>query len=458
MAESATFELGVPQAVIKVDGSSLPPEQMDRMVMLSVKLDLEIASSFEIHLRQEGPESEETVKPDPFKVGSAVEIDIGTVESEPVRVIKGEVVALEPILPSGTEATLRVRGYDKLHRLTREKKTRTFIDVKHSDVAQTIAGDSGLTAKAGGTSVVHKHIYQNNQTDLEFLRGLADRNGYHVWVDEDDLFFDAPKVSGGGASTLKLEKDLLQTQLDVSLMAQPTKVIVRGWDPKEKKEIVGKAELGSFPSLGGKSGGEFAKKIGDASKRVSGINVTSQAEADEIAKSVLQDASYRFVQGSAKCRSLPELKVGGLVDLEGLGGMFSGKYLVTRATHIMTPTESATIFEFVSDSLKTGEQPEIMPAPPPPEEETQEIEIEFKDQDGNPVSGLDFLLKLPDGEEREGTLGDDGIVKADNLPKGKVTVTFAEEEEEEVQSDAGSGSDSTADSSTASKTTSKKKT
>lgn len=65
---------------------------------------------------------------------------------------------------------------------------------------------------------------------------------------------------------------------------------------------------------------------------------------------------------------------------------------------------------------------------PPPDNRKEKtwIEIRLVDQDGNPVSGGKYKLKITDGSVREGSLDDDGRVKVSGIDPGTCTLWFPE--------------------------------
>ena len=52
------------------------------------------------------------------------------------------------------------------------------------------------------------------------------------------------------------------------------------------------------------------------------------------------------------------------------------------------------------------------------------IEINLKDEDGEPMANEDYIIQLPDGSEIKGKLDSEGYVKAEGIPPGKVTIKF----------------------------------
>ncbi len=57
------------------------------------------------------------------------------------------------------------------------------------------------------------------------------------------------------------------------------------------------------------------------------------------------------------------------------------------------------------------------------------VEIELKDREGKPVPRKDYILRLPDGQERRGTLDGDGLAREDGIPPGRCVIEFPDLEE-----------------------------
>ncbi len=52
------------------------------------------------------------------------------------------------------------------------------------------------------------------------------------------------------------------------------------------------------------------------------------------------------------------------------------------------------------------------------------VEITLKDKDGNPIGGAKYKMRLPNGEIKEGTLDSNGQAKVENVPPGRVRVSY----------------------------------
>src|SRR3972149_3671450 len=107
-------------------------------------------------------------------IGKEIEIS-GKAEgqSSATQLTKGEVVAVEPEFTEDVGTTITIRGYDKSHRLHRGKKTRVFQNMTDSDMISDIAQEHNLDVQVDSTTVVHEHVFQDPQTDMEFVLDRA---------------------------------------------------------------------------------------------------------------------------------------------------------------------------------------------------------------------------------------------------------------------------------------------
>ena len=174
----------------------------------------------------------------PFDLTKEVEVLAQKADGTPVSLIKGEITALEPQYGEGMIAELLIRGYDKSHRLYRESKSKAFLNIKDSDLAGQIAGNAGLSSQIDATTTVYDHLYQHNQTDLEFLMQRAWRIGYECFVADGKLYFRKPP-RGSASVTLTWGDNLLSFSIRASLAEQVDEVMVKGWDPSSMQPIVG---------------------------------------------------------------------------------------------------------------------------------------------------------------------------------------------------------------------------
>ena len=336
-------EPSVPDFEVLVAGKALPLQTKALIFGILVDESVELPSMFALEIS--GSDDQDEANPwlddDTFGVGKAVEVRLGY-ESDLESIFKGEITALEPEFALCRLPVMTVRGYDRRHRLLRGRKTRTFVKKKDSDIASQIASESGLTGQSEDSKVTHEYIVQANQTDIEFLRERARRIQYEVMVDDKTLLFRPAAHARSEALTITPTDHLIEFSPRLTSAGQVTEVNVRGWSPKEKKEIVGTGKTGDEVSrMGGqKSGPKQAEgAFGAAVGLMSATPVMTQAEADQIAKARLNEVALEFIEGDGVCLGRTDLRAGKVIKIDGIGKRFGGQYYVTSAVHRYSPNK-----------------------------------------------------------------------------------------------------------------------
>lgn len=328
----------VPDFDILINGSPLPATAEPFVLGVTVDNDSELPSMFAIEMTSSDTQNAEIPWIDDqtlFSVGNVVEIKLGYAGNVG-SVIVGEITSLEPEFACDRKPSLTVRGYDRRHRLQRGRKTRTFVQQKDSDIATQIAREAGLTAQVIDSRVVHDYMLQANQTDMEFLQERARRIQYEVVVQDKTLLFRPVANADSAVVTLTMRDDLLEFYPRLSSSYQVDEVTVRGWNPKDKKEIIGQSRSGDETStMGGQSSGATltATKFGAAVARVGDRPIASQAEADQLAKARFNAIALAFISGEGSCWGRTDISPGKVIKIDGIGKRFSGQYYVTAVTH-----------------------------------------------------------------------------------------------------------------------------
>lgn len=279
-----------------------------------------------------------------------------------VRLIQGQITAIEPVFGPDHTVELLVRGYDFAYRLYRHVRSRAFLNVKDSDLAERIAQEWGLQPVVEKTATVYHHIYQHNQSDLEFLLERAWRIGYECFVRDDRLYFRRPNPLGQASVTLAWGDDLLSFHPRMSFAEQVNEVIVRGWDWEQQKLVVGRAREGRlYAKVNDFNRLNWSGQLGQGTLVVVDQPVDTQAEADILAAARLDELSGVFVSAEGLAFRRPDILAGEEVALLGLGEQFSGTFLVTSATHTFSASDG---FEthFTVQGTRTGLVSDMMTA------------------------------------------------------------------------------------------------
>jgi hypothetical protein len=212
-----------------------------------------------------------------------------------------------------------------------------------ADIAKQVGSEVGLQVDVDSTSIVRDWVFQNNQTNWEFLKQLADRNGFRLYLKgKETLSFKKVADNGDGQISLVWGEDLRSFRPRVAASPQVNEVVVRGWDPKTKQAISQSATSATgVPTTGGPTqGGQVAQTaFGHAKHVVVDRPVMSEDEAQALATSIIDDIGGGFLEADGLCYAHPKLAPGMTVEVKNIGKRFSGSYFVTATAHTYTPAE-----------------------------------------------------------------------------------------------------------------------
>jgi phage protein D/phage baseplate assembly protein gpV len=319
-------------ASIKIGGQELSDTMWRDVLELAVETTLSMPDMFTLKLHDDvfSTDAAHWVDDASLDVGKEV-----VIAADETQIFKGEITALEPDFDEMGRANLLLRGYDKSHRLHLGRQTRTFLKKTDSAIASTVAQEAGLTAVVDATSVTHDWVLQNNQTNMEFLQTLAQRNGYQVFVADGKLYFKKGDSNQGAGPELTWGETLYSFRPRLTTAHQAKTAIVRGWDPATKAEINSEVTQSLTQAGVGDTGGAKATSAFQEGKEyVVAHPVATVDEAKALATGLAHDLAREFIQAEGVCEGHPDLIAGKTVTITGVGTRFGGSYFVTSATHL----------------------------------------------------------------------------------------------------------------------------
>jgi phage protein D len=283
--------------------------------------------------------------------GKPVEI---AVHEPPIVIFKGEVVGIEPVYKPGGQNVCIIRAFNKMHRMLRGRKSKTFQGPKVKNILETICQGSGLTLDASPEADAEvKHFYQHNQTDLDVVRQLGARLGCSVWCVDTKLFFKKPDLDTFSGIWFQLSVDNTaendhQMQWFSPRMSSAEvvkEVIVNSWDPEKKELITGQAAAENS-RLGSDNASAASRDAGgDGKTFVVDHPVPDRATADAIAKAKLAERMMSYIVGELGVNGKADYKVGIVVGVEvnkdEPNDAFNGRYFVNGCTHKYSRVQGA---------------------------------------------------------------------------------------------------------------------
>ncbi len=287
---------------------------------------------------------------------------------DPQCIFDGFVLSHKLHLQTGTTAsTLEVWGQDASWLMNLEEKAHEWVDVTDADVANAVFGDYGITPADDNTqddSPSHTesgHSLMQRATDIQFLRALARRNGKLCRVacagqaGQRIGYFAKPKLDGDPAVTLKLNDPQAWTvnALDIEWDAtRPTSVMARQAlftdnDPDGASADTSDSGLTALDQRG------LADFSGHPITAMLAAPVDDGGELSLRAQALLRE-SGNFVrcEGEADVARLGAvMRVGTLVQIDGIGSLHSGKYYVWSVRHTIGANSHKMKFVLVRNAV-----------------------------------------------------------------------------------------------------------
>jgi phage protein D len=279
-----------------------------------------------------------------FEVGATVTIEAASHDGTSTSLVEGEVNALEGEFTSAGSHVV-VRGYDRSHRLHRGRKTRSWTQMKDSDVVSEIAGAAGIpVGRVDATSVMHEHLVQPNLTDWEFLMLRSREVGYDVAIVNGRLEFRKPAPASGGpapgtlqsreARQLVLGRTLMSFRPRVSAAQQIGTVEVRGWDAENKQAVVASASAGTNSTALDVGPAVLAGTFGESTYVAVERGVSTAAEVEALASALAERIGGVSAEAEGIAEGDPGLRAGTPISVGLVGHPFEGRYVLSATRHV----------------------------------------------------------------------------------------------------------------------------
>jgi phage protein D len=355
----------VPEPKLLIDGSEAPKDLIEDLIELSVQESIHLPGAFTIVIRNDyfpGRSQDKAWKHQSlFAIGKKIKIGFTSSTTDNAEyekeekgyVLEGEITAIETEFNKESQAPIIVRGYDVAHRLHRGRFNRSFQNVTDSDVVNQVIGEAGISAGTiTSTSIVHEYVFQENQSNMEFLRERAARLGFELYVQDGKLNFREPKQDQ--SLSLKWLQDIYSFRVRVTSAEQVSSVEVRGWDYAQKRSIVTTATKEKvITKTGSGTGSESSTKFSIQPKViVVDQPVFSTNEAQKIAQSLCDELGGEFIYADAEADGNPEVRPGRVIQLQEMGEKYDGDYYVTETHHRFLDRKYVT--EFSVRGLRAG--------------------------------------------------------------------------------------------------------
>ena len=329
--------------LVKIDGTKLAPEVVD--CLLDCRVDLAVGRSGQAVLRFLD-QAFHLLDSALLTVGKGITISLANSSNELKPTFDGELLSVGIETGPNDEPIVTITAFDKSHRLARNSVSMVHTNRKYSDLVTKIAGDAGMQHDVATTTTVFPYLLQTTN-GATLLNDIAERTGMVWWVEGKKLIMKKPVTAAAATVTLERGKALRRVRALSSAGTVSDQVTVRSWDPTSKAVIVGEsttkpAALSSTSLVSGTrtGAGTFA-----TSKRTTTTRPSLSAdEATAVATSMHQRTISDELNVRADSEGNADIKVGGTVELKGLGTRISGRYFVTAVEHVYSLNDYRTKF------------------------------------------------------------------------------------------------------------------
>ncbi len=354
-----------PKVTIEVGGKDIMKEKdlliTDVSVVLSTGLESSVCtfslkSKFASYDSKGGKIKDDSCIQEITKLGTKVEVKMGY-DKKLEKVFVGYVYTVSVNVETVTEITYTIEAMDvkALMMNSRRMDVKTAATDSYSKAVTELLKD--YSAYYDGTEITETQklttpIVQYDQSDYEFVAGLAKKLNYLFYVFNGKVFF-IKYPTGDAAIEIEPSNDMLGFSREATLSDQVNTVIVRSNDEKNPEEpIEGKASTLKNKIGDGKQEGSDAKVIDDKKTVVIIDNtVNSQEEAEKRAQAELERLSMGFAKGSFEVRGVPEIEPGTYVEIKGFNEDLNGKYFVTEVRHEVNSSEYRTHCKFEVNTI-----------------------------------------------------------------------------------------------------------
>ncbi len=329
---------------------------------LEVELDACLASMLRMHLaiRRQDDGLWSHVDDERLQVWKKVQITAGF-ESGTEELITGYVTHLRPLFELDPAlCSLEVWAMDESVLMDREEKLKAWPGKTDSEIAKEIFELYGFgVSDVADSQVVHDEEVSTviqRETDMQFLKRLALRNGFDCYVDNGKAFFQPPQVDAEPQPVLAVnfgdETNVDRFRVEVNALV-PSQVAMSQIERQGKEVLDETAESGQQPL--GKIGAGALPAAGIAPGRihVARSSTTGSPEMAALCQGLFQRAEW-FVSAEgeiAASRYGHVLRPRLPVTLKGVSETYSGVYLVRHVTHSFHPGGYNQLFKAQRNAL-----------------------------------------------------------------------------------------------------------
>jgi hypothetical protein len=267
-----------------------------------------------------------------------------TTDDEEQELFSGYVTHLRThIAPDEEGSYVEILGMDATSLMGLEEKIKDWPGKSDSDIAREIFQTYGLAGVVDETGVLRDEAINTTmqrETDIQFLKRLARRNGFECFVKSKMAYFRKPVLTEPPQPVLAAHfgEETTLTSFEAKVDAlRPTRIESHQIDVIAKEAQAATVESSDLRPLGRDAALSLSAPNGIESRMfVKHAVATSVLEMQNLGGALLNESGW-FVEGKGEVDTSiygAVLQARRLVPVKGVGEAFSGLYYVTNVRHV----------------------------------------------------------------------------------------------------------------------------
>ncbi len=363
-----SYNIGMPCATIKI-GTETEWENKDDLTIESVEISSSIeneSSTCKITLeRLQVDYSEKGVltagnETDVVKQGEKITVKLGYYNSSGTRKVSEAFVgfiASVQLEYAGEGVCVVLECLDAKMWMMAGRKSDLKKGEKYSDIIKSVITTSyssqvgTVTVKISQEPTLSRPIYQNDESDYQFLCRLAEETGCLFFMDLGEVNFISVGNCGGSDSLKLLPCQYLRSISWTSdVLGMSKQVKASGVNiTNQETEVESKGITSNTSNIGsGSVPSKITKNVGSSTAKVKQLlNITTAAHASFAAQAAFTRQSINFIKCVATIYGYAELSLGMKVEVTNYGTNLNNKYILKGIEHKYKAKNSSFMTDLV---------------------------------------------------------------------------------------------------------------
>ncbi len=265
--------------------------------------------------------AQEQANPAVLETGASLEVAL---QNHDLLLFSGEITAVERRYGPAGEREVRVRGYDRLHRLRQQQSLRAFVQVTPSELAEEMVASQGLTVQAHDAGPLWQTLIQHLDSDFDLLTRVTVPYGLYPLLRGETLHL-IPLSGTNEQLPLRLGETLLEARVETNTAFTCGSLRVNGWDPLTAQSFSAESGSSGLGAVLSAAPGWQASSLGSAVHDEQHAELLARAEHER--RTAREQVFWGMAEGD------PQLRPGVTILVSGGDAFLDGSYGITAVNH-----------------------------------------------------------------------------------------------------------------------------